>query len=105
MKPIAGSMAAAALALSLWGCASPSIRRLDPAFAAETYRAIMKFRFEPGVTDPAVLNQVVPGDIIAFSADDARSDFSAAFAVAVSQMSHVAIVYPFYGGKLRVLSA
>jgi hypothetical protein len=86
------------------GCGS-SARRLDPEHAGEEYLAGMKFRFQPGVTDPAILKQIQPGDIIAFSSGEDSGGSSTVLGMALSRVSHVAIVFPFYHGKVRVLSA
>jgi hypothetical protein len=85
------------------GCSSSS-RRLDGAFTAETYRAVMKFSFEPGATDPGILKQLAPGDIITFSSSDPSSGSSVVFSNAVSQISHVAIIFRS-DKRLMVLSA
>jgi hypothetical protein len=87
------------------GC-SAKARRLDPDHADEEYRARMKLRYERGVTSPALLARIEPGDIIASSADDDSGGSSTAWGIALSQIPHVAIVFPFYQGrKLRLLTA
>ena len=85
------------------GCSS-SARRLDGAFKAETYLAVMKFSFEPGITDPGILKQFAPGDIITFSSSDPSSGSSVVFSNAISQISHVAILFRA-DKRLLVLSA
>jgi hypothetical protein len=85
------------------GCSS-SARRLDRAYVAKTYRAVMKFSFEPGFTDPGILKQFAPGDIITFSSSDPSSGSSVVFSNAVSQISHVAIAFRTEN-RLLVLSA
>lgn len=91
----------AALALSGAGCSS-SVRRLDPVFSHEKYKAEMKFHYQTGTTDPGILRKIVPGDIIAFSAKDPSSASSVVFGIALSQVGHVAIVL---NRDLLVLSA
>ncbi len=78
--------------LSAAGCSSAA-RVLDPAFNKETHRAVMKFRFEPGITDPGILKQFQTGDIITFSSSEPSSASSFALSAAMSQISHVAIVF------------
>jgi hypothetical protein len=74
------------------GCSSAP-RRLDPAFADETYRPEMKFHFEFGVTDPGIVTRIEPGDIIAFSTSDPSSHSSVMLGNAFSQVSHIGIVF------------
>lgn len=94
-----------ALLAAASGCAGAASRALDPAHAGEVHVARMRFRFEPGVSSPELLGQVEPGDLIALSADTDKGNSSTVLAVTLSQVSHVALVYPSLRGKLRVVSA
>jgi hypothetical protein len=86
------------------GCSSSDSRRLDPVYSSEKYLLDLKFRYQPGLTDPGILKQFRPGDILAFSTGDASFDVGSALSDAFSQVGQVAIVFPLHN-KLRVLSA
>jgi hypothetical protein len=97
------AVCAGILCLPTLGCSS-AVRRLDPVFAGETYRPVLKFHYEPGITDPGILKEIEAGDIIAFSSTDPKSGSITVLMAALSQVSHLAIVVP-QGKKLTALSA
>ena len=92
------------MCLLFGGCKSASARRLDPVYSAEKYKAELKFKFQPNITDPGLLRKIEPGDIIAFSSGDPSSASSVVLGDALTQVSHIAIVIPLHK-KLRALSA
>ena len=88
-----------------FACGCSSARRLDPEAAIASYSLSMRFRFEPGVTDPGFLAQIAPGDILAFRDEDDAGGFWAALKSGLSRRCQVAIAIPYPRGEVRVLSS
>lgn len=90
--------------LALSGCCFKDLRQIDSRHPQQL-RASLKLHFEPGVTDPAEIERIAAGDIIAFRGDEASSDGSLMWASALGGYSHVALVFPILEDKLRVITA
>jgi hypothetical protein len=87
-----------------WSGCSSSDRRLDPVYSSEKYSLELKFRYQPGLTDPGILKRFQPGDILTFSLDESSFAVGSALSDGFSQVGQVGIIFPLHD-KLRVLSA